>query len=354
MTLGTVLLVLFAGTAGTILIIAVVRVIWRVSGMYLIRRAGPRKLRATRHVLWRNPGRVEMRDLTAGPGGRGNEPVPPFTFLQEHTSGSHPSVSVRDAKGRRWRVKWGPEAQPEAFAVRIAWAIGYFAETTYYVPEGRIERAAGLERTRECIDETGHFRDGRFELEDENARMHFEEHSWAWDNNPFVGSRELNGLKILVMLLSNWDSKDQRDVARGSNTAIFEYKVGRWQREARYLITDWGGSMGRWGTYPVTRATWDVEAFEAQTPDFVTGVTDEGLVEFGYVGQRTSDVASNIRVTDVQWLMGYLGALTDQQILDALQASGASPDEAARYASALRQRIEQLRAVAREPSRLAS
>ena len=51
----------------------------------------------------------------------------------------------------------------------------------------------------------------------------FEEHSWAWNDNPFVGTRELHGLKMLVMLLSNWDTKDRRDVARGSNTAIFEH-----------------------------------------------------------------------------------------------------------------------------------
>ena len=50
------------------------------------------------------------------------------------------------------------------------------------------------------------------------------------------------------MLLADWDTKDRRDVARGSNTAIFEHRVSRWRREARYLITDWGGSMGRWGS----------------------------------------------------------------------------------------------------------
>ena len=70
----------------------------------------------------------------------------------------------------------------------------------------------------------------------------FEQHS-SWNDNPFLGSRELHGLKILVMLLSNWDTKDRRDAARGSNTAIFERRVGGWRHEARYLITDWGGSI---------------------------------------------------------------------------------------------------------------
>ena len=109
--------------------------------------------------------------------------------------------------------------------------------------------------------------------------------------------RELHGLKILVMLLSNWDTKDRRDVARGSNTAIFEHGCPRWRREARYLITDWGGSMGRWGGNIVTRGRWDPEGFAAQTPQFVAGV-ENGLVQFGYTGQRTADMSGGIHVED--------------------------------------------------------
>jgi hypothetical protein len=341
----TILIALLALAVTAVIVTACVRIIWRVTGMYRIRRAGPRRLRATRHVLWRDPGRVDDRDLAAGPGGPGNEPHPPFTFVEEHSSGTHPSVSVRDGRGRRWRVKWGPEARPEAFAVRIAWALGYFAEVTHYVPSGTIDGARDLQRASECIGGDGHFSEARFELEDDEAHSHWEEHSWAWHDNPFVGTPELHGLKILVMLLSNWDSKDQRDVARGSNTAIFEHRLSRGQREARYLITDWGGSMGRWGTYPLTRGRWDHEAFEAQTPGFVTGIDAGGFVQFGYVGQRTDDVSSGIRVEDVRWLMQYLGRLADRQILDALRASGATGEEAARYAAALRARIGQLAAI---------
>jgi hypothetical protein len=340
-----VLIGALAAIAGTILIIACIRLIWRVAGLYLIKRAGPRRLRASRHVLWRDPGRVEALDLAAGPGGPDGVPAPPFTFVEEHASGTSPCVTVRDAEGRRWRVKWGEEVQSETFAVRLAWAAGYFAEVTHFVPEGVIQGPHDLHRAGTCIDPNGRFADARFEFEDPRAIGHWEEHSWAWNDNPFVGTTQLNGLKILVMLLSNWDSKDQRDVARGSNTAIFEYRLSRWRREARYLITDWGGSMGRWGTLPVTRANWDPAAFESQTPAFVTGVSPDGTVAFGYTGQRTGDVATGIRVPDVRWLMQYLGRITDAQLDDALRASGAAADEAARYRTALRDRIEQLRGV---------
>jgi hypothetical protein len=239
-------------------------------------------------------------------------------------------------------VKWGGEVRAENFAVRLVWACGYFAETTYFFASGTIDGASGLQRASSCIAADCTFHDARFELEEPHARTFFEEHSWAWNDNPFVGSRQLHGLKILAMLLSDWDTKDRRDVARGSNTAIFEHRLSRFRREARYLITDWGGSMGRWGGNIVTRGRWDPEGFEAQTPQFVTGVSD-GFVQFGYIGQRTADVALGITPSDVRWLLQYLGAITDTQLREALDASGASPDERDRFTRAIRDRIGQLR-----------
>lgn len=326
---------------------------WRALGAYRIRRAGPRRLHASRHRLWREPDAAAL-DPVHGPGSAGVAPTAPFRFVTEHTSGSQPCVAVRDARNRLWRVKWGHEVRCETFAVRLAWACGYFAEVTYFVPDGVIEGAAGLQRARSCVDAgTGRFSDARFELEDPAVRTLFEEHSWAWDDNPFVGTPQLSGLKMVVMLLSNWDTKDRRDVARGSNTAIFEHRVSRWRREARYLLTDWGGSMGRWGTNVATRGRWDAVGFEEQTPQFVQGV-DNGIVRFGYTGQRTADIAHGIPVAHVQWLAPHLTRLDDEFLTRALLESGATAEEAGRFASALRARIRQLQDVAQQqaaPSR---
>jgi hypothetical protein len=360
-TPGTLVVVIASIAVGTAVTAAAVYATWRLAGLYLIKRAGPRPLRAIRHRLWRDPGHVAGIDLGAGPGGPQGRPVPPFRFVEEHNSGSQPCVSVTDARGRHWRVKWGNEVRSETFAVRMAWACGYFAEITHFLAAGHIEAANGLGRADGHVDADGGFVEARFEADEREVNKLFEEHSWAWNDNPFVGTRELNGLKILVMLLSNWDTKDRRDVARGSNTAIFEYRRSRWRREAHYLISDWGGAMGRWGSTIVTRGTWDVDGFEAQTPRFVTGVED-GFVRFGYAGQRTADVAEGIRVSDVAWVCTYLGGLTDEQLVTALHASGASDDEAWRFARAVRQRIEQLqrvaagdlRAPARQPEALAA
>jgi hypothetical protein len=320
----------------------VARIIWRVRSEFQIRRAGPRRLLANRHRIWRDPGSVTTETMRFGPGGREGAPRAPFTFVEEHLAGSQPCVAIRDANRRLWRVKWGHEVRPESFAVRIAHALGFFAEVTHYVDDGVIDGAAGLTRAKDCVDADCRFHEARFELEDRDVRMHFNEHSWSWNDNPFVGTPQLSGLKLLVMLVSNWDTKDRRDVARGSNTAIFEHRVSRWSREARYLITDWGGAMGKWGTNVVSRGRWDPEGFEAQTPQFVTGVRDDGIVTFGYVGQRTADVAYDIPVDHVRWFYQYASRLTEPQLREGLLASGANDEEATRFARAILDRIAQL------------
>jgi hypothetical protein len=336
------LLLTAAGIAGTI---AAVHGVWHVRGLWRIRRAGPRRLAAHRHRIWREPSARDARDLRFGPGGEDYVPAPPFRFVKEHLTGSQPCVAVRDARHRLWRVKWGHEAKPESFAVRFAWACGYFAEVTHYVAAGTIIDVANLSRARPCIDEQGQFCEARFELEDRRVRMLFDEHSWAWNDNPFVGTPQFSGLKLVVMLLSNWDTKDRRDVARGSNTAIFEHRTSRWGWEARYLITDWGGAMGKWGNNVVSRGRWDVEGFETQTAQFVTGVKD-GWVNFGYQGQRTAEIARNITVDDVLWFHQYASRLTEESLRDGLLACGATTDEATRFARAMVDRIRQLGAVA--------
>jgi hypothetical protein len=207
----------------------------------------------------------------------------------------------------------------------MAWAVGYFAEVTHYVAAGTIDGARDLQHAGDCLDAAGHFTEARFELEDDEARTHWEEHSWAWHDNPFVGTSELQGLKILVMLLSNWDSKDQRDVARGSNTAIFEYRLPAGAARGPLPHHRLGRLDGPLGHLPGhTRELGSTRLRSADPRVHHRRLDADGFVQFGYVGQRTNDVSSGIRVEDVRWLMQYLGRLTDRQILDGLRASGAT------------------------------
>ena len=301
--------------------------------------------RSSNAVIWRNPGAVEKLDFVGGPGGRSRAPQPPFTFVEEDMGGSNPKMKVTDARGTHWAVKWGPEVKAETFATRLAWAAGYFVEPAYYVAHGKIRGATGLKRAKKELGPDGSFTDARFELRDKSMKM-LKDKGWTWSNNPFVGTRELNGLRIVMLLTSNWDNKDARDVDHGSNTGIFEFSDHR----LAYAVTDWGGSMGKWGGV-VGREKWDCEGYVSQTPDFIKGVKND-MVEWGYKGARTTDATQGISVADVRWSLQYLGRIRDAQIRAGLQASGATPAEVNCFAPAIRNRINQLRSVANAPAAL--
>ena len=311
------------------------------------RRAAPPSKKGSdilwRNILWRDPGKVESLNLANGVGGAAKIPRPPFRFIEEDMSGSTPKIKLLDARGVQWSVKWGEEAKPEVFASRLAWACGYITQPEYFVRDGRIVGAKGLKRAAALVAPDGTFQDARFQLRAKSPKF-LKKDNWSWSYNPFVGTKELNGLKVLMMLTSNWDNKDARDIDRDSNLGVFEEQVGG-RPVFLYFVADWGASMGKWGRV-YNRNKWDCKGYTEQTRGFVKGVKN-GMVEWGYVGQHTEDAAKDIRVLDVAWLMRYLGRVTDGQIKAGLLASGANAEETACFTAALRRRIEDLRRVGR-------
>ena len=304
-------------------------------------------LSQTKVVVWQDPGAIETRDFVGGPGGRDKAPQGPFTFVKEDFGGSNPKVKVKDAKGVEWSVKFGPEVKAETFATRLVWAVGYFVDPAYFVPSGKIQGATGLTRAKKVIQPDGSFVEARFEPDDrpKGVTRFKEEQGWGWLDNPLAGTKEMNGLKVMVMLLSNWDNKDLRDIKRGSNTAIDQLTVAG-AVESRLLISDWGASMGRWGRGGIShlkRQKWDCGSFAQQTKFFVDGVKDDVEVKWGYYGQHTDSFREGIRVADVEWLMQYLGRVTDAQIRQGLEASGGAPEEVECFTKALRTRIDQMK-----------
>ncbi len=103
-----------------------------------------KRLRSSKAVLWSDPGEVRKRDLANGPGGASNHPRAPFEFVEEELSGTSPKVKVKDANGSTWIVKWGPEAYASSFSSHLVWACGYFVETEYFIPAGRLYTVQGF------------------------------------------------------------------------------------------------------------------------------------------------------------------------------------------------------------------
>ena len=295
-----------------------------------------------RNIIWRDPGDVASLNLAWAEGGPEAAPKPPFVFLKEDKGGTNPKIEVRDANRVVWGVKWGEEVNSEVFASRLVWAVGYFVEPSYFVPSGRILHATTLSRANKYVNSDGSFSEARFEKKDKRIVKMSNEGSWSYEANPFAGTKELNGLKVMIMLLSNWDSKDVKQAGKGSNTKIFIVKTPG-GTEHHYVVSDWGGTLGKWGNF-FRRGKWDCEGYRSQNDDLVKG-TNGTMVEWGYSGQHTSAIRDNIPIAHVRWLLGYLGKVSDSQLSDALQSSGATAGEQSCFLSAVRMRISALQAL---------
>ena len=275
-------------------------------------------------------------------------PVAPFTFIKEKKSGESPKFVVRDARRDEWTVKLGPEAQAETVSTRLVWAVGYFAEESYYFDDVPIKGLPALSRGRDYV--TGEIVHGA-RFEPERSTM-ISGSRWDWGKCPFDDTRELSGLKVLMILLNNFDAHS------GNNRII--YVDGPRGREARYYVTDLGATLGRAGGLGGTRTKNDLADF--LSTKFVRGVDErDGVVEFDYdtrpkgLGNlsvlqpfyyrsqvKKEKAMRGIPVAHARWIGSMLNQLSDQQLRDAFRAAGYSESVQESYVAALRERINQL------------
>lgn len=289
-------------------------------------------------LLWQQPGEITVADWTWGPGGEARAPQGPFVFVEEDLNGTNPKIKVRDTKGEHWIVKFGGEDHSDVFAARFLFAMGYAVEPTYFVRSGVITGVHGLKRAKVFVGKQGEFAYARLKLHQSKKVTRVEGLDWSWTNNPFLGTHELNGLKILMMLLSNWDAKDSRD-RKGSNTAVYA-KSGPGGDQLIYSFDDWGATLGKWGGF-FSRDKWNTDGFTQQTRAFAS-ISNGQTIRWGYHGKHGKDITSGIRIEDVRWLLAYLSTVTDEELRAGLQASGASAPQIDAYTQSIRERISQL------------
>ena len=282
-------------------------------------------------VLWEEPTDIESRDLFNGLGGADGAPDPngKFTFVDRSKTGTSEKIHVTDDKGRKWTVKFGSECKPETAATRIVWAAGYHVDQDYFVKRTHIEGRGGFDVW-----------DVRFERGDDGYK---EEGLWKWEANPFNGTRELQGLKVLMVLLNNWDLKyDNNKIVRPGK------KSGGDRDERVYYIADLGATFGSTGSF-VSKLPFfgNAPAGTKGDPDgyskqqFIEGVRN-GQVVFHYKG-KDKKALEGITVENARWMGDLLGKLSDKQLSDAMRAGGFSDSEVAVYTRATRDRINQLK-----------
>ena len=275
----------------------------------------PKPIPAGPPMLWTERDAASL-NLFYGPGGEAGQPdLSSLTMLKEETGGWSKKYRVRDAKGREWVAKIGREAQSETAATRLIWAAGYNVETTYLAPSATIQ---GL----------GTFENVRFEARGQGVKRHG---FWSWAQNPFSGTRELQGLKVLMIMLNNWDMKDENNVILTAGGP-----------EVRYAISDLGATLGKTGSgamWTLKRSRNDPEGFSGDK--FVKAVGTDGLVAFDFTGKNT-DLLKDIKAEDARWVGQILSRLSDEQLADAFRAANYTPAEVNLLTRAVRARINEL------------
>jgi hypothetical protein len=216
----------------------------------------------------------------------------------------------------------------------------------YYFAETRIPGAhSRQERGRNFIASDDEVRGVRLQRTPPGEKKVEE---WDWKKNPFVGTREFNGLRVMMALLSNWDLKDD-------NNAVYEWKDG--PAHEIYGVTDVGGTLGSSGkSFPDSKSKNNLAMYRSRK--FIAKVTASEVdfnfptrpaliyyvFAFPFVLRERQFywVGRHIPRQDVQWIASLLSQLSHDQVRDAFRAAGYTPEQVDAYTSAVETRIAQI------------
>jgi hypothetical protein len=296
-------------------------------------------------VLWTDPQDIRSRNLFYGPGGEQDQPAAgPVTFVSEDPNGHNPKLDVRDSNGTEWRVKPGGEARPETAASRLLWSVGFLADEDYFVPKLKVDNLpAHLERGQTFVHHHDEFNNVRLKRHRKTEKKKGE---WKWRKNRFTGTREFNGLRVMMAVMSDWDLKDD-------NNSIYEDKESG---KELYVKSDVGSTFG--GTQVgLVQSLSKGNLKVYQHARFISKVTPD-YVDFNfptrppllaifalpqYIGKlRQRWIGRHIPRADAKWVGSLLAQLSHEQICDAFRAAGYSPADIEGFATAVESRIAQL------------
>lgn len=296
-------------------------------------------------ILWRDPADIPSRDLYFGPGGKQHQPpTTTFTFVEEDLNGTNPKFVVRDQDGVKWTIKPGEEARPETVATRLVWAAGYFANQDYFLPDLRVQdMPLPVKRGKKLIGADGSMQNVRLKRHLEGEKKI---DNWSWRDSPFTGTRELNGLRVMMALINNWDLKD-------ANNAVYQ---DQHSSERIYMVSDLGASFASTGhSFPHRRSKGDLDRYEhskfiaRMSPEYVDfrapsrpSIMCSGRLISYFQRLHLEWIGKNIPRADARWMGEVLARLSSNQIRDAFRAGGYSPGEVEAFAKIVQDRIAEL------------
>jgi len=273
----------------------------------------PENTPGAQRAMWEQVN-IGERDLYYGPGGREMQPVLANSkYLERQTGGNNLKHRIQDGAGRVWVAKIADESQPETAAVRLLWGIGYRTEINYLVPKLEIKTL-------------GNYKNVRMEARPENIKRL---DRWSWTDNPFVGTNEFEGLKILMVMLNNWDLKDENNVILKDGSQHY------------YVISDLGASFGKLSDKSEGRSGRSVNKPGDYAESKFIKQAQGGVLEFDYRG-KAENLVKTVKVEHGRWLADLLLQLSDKQIEDAFRAANYKPEDVKLLTRAFKARINEL------------
>jgi len=309
-------------------------------------------------LLWRDPTDIRSRNLFYGPGGTEDGPrAADFQYEKEDLKGTNPKFDVRDADGIKWRVKLGEEAKPETVASRLLWAVGYFTNEDYFLPEIRVRGMEPVSKKRRkrvqgLVEPDGTMYNARLKRHAPGVKK---VGIWRWRQNPFLGTRELNGLRVMMAVINNWDLTDD-------NNAIYaekdrgDQKRGSDSSQVVYMVSDIGASFGTAGRVRDRRvAKGNLDSYRRSKfmckinrdyVDLCVPARESWPLAVNpkeYIRRlRLRSLGRHLPRADAKWIGELLARLSPEQIRDAFRAGGYSPEQADGFSNVVAKRIAEL------------
>ena len=264
-------------------------------------------------IIWEQAD-IASRDLFRGPTSDGIVPaLEKVELIGRQPGGNNLKFRLKDANGREWVAKVADESQAEVAATRLLWAVGYKTEIDQIVRSLKIEKI-------------GNYKNARFEARPETIKRG---ERWSWTNNPYIGTKEFDGLRLMMAFINNWDLKDENNILITENGKTY------------MMVSDLGSSFGKLADKSKSRSGRSVNKPEHFAEAGFIKSVDNGVLVLDYRGMG-EDYLKGIKVENARWLADMLLQLSDKQIADAFRAANYDSEDVTLLTAAVKERIAQL------------
>ena len=298
-------------------------------------------------TFWRNPGAIALRDVEESFYG-GGDPVhaglrqefPSEARLDEvKRSQTKPKFDLEvDVEGekRSYKLKVGAEIHSEPTLGALMATLGLNTDVTHHVKNFRIDLGdADLDDVRD--EWRSYFENHRIHLrfrfddffevgEDERGRYMIAKEGlleakppeivrvgpWPFGENGNQGYREVRGLAIFSIWISNTDLKE------AENNKLVLRRAEDGEVETFHVQHDLGHSFGRLLSEQLNAYPWDILEW-----------TPRDRIQFNYHSAQKTSLRKRVTYADARWMARLIAQLTREQIETAVRI-GRWPDAVAR------------------------